>query len=223
LAGSRKGCLVPGISAKIAASIDTDRKKNHALPNRADRPSLISRRLILRRPQTEDAEAIQRLANDWEVAKRLARLPYPYTLENALFFLDEIASKELVWIAQHSETGELLGVAGLKPLEDAGTLELGYWLGRQFWGRGFGTEAANVVLDYAFGAPSTSAVTAGCFTDNLRSERLLKKLGFHIAKESLRFCLAEGRELPHYDMLLTRKVRDEVVARRAVMLRPARG
>jgi RimJ/RimL family protein N-acetyltransferase len=123
-------------------------------------------------------------------------------------FLDEIAPKELVWIAQHSETGELLGVAGLKPHEDAGIMELGYWLGRQFWGRGFGTEAANVVLDYAFGAPSTSEVTAGCFTDNLRSERLLKKLGFHIAKESLRFCLAEGRELPHYDMLLTRKVRE---------------
>ena len=175
--------------------------------NVTDRPDLRSRRLILRRPHKKDADTIQALANDWEVAKRLARVPYPYTLEDALFFLDEIVPKELVWIVQNSESREMVGVAGLTPHKDAESLELGYWLGREFWGHGFATEAAKVVLDYAFSAPSTSVVTAGCFTDNFRSFRVLRKLGFQITGESLRLCLAERRELPHHDMALTRELR----------------
>jgi RimJ/RimL family protein N-acetyltransferase len=121
--------------------------------------------------------------------------------------LDQIVPKELAWIVQHAGSGEMLGVAGLTPHADTGNMELGYWLGREFWGQGFATEAANLVLDYAFGTGLASEVTAGYFADNLRSARVLRKLGFQFAGESLRLCLAEGRELRHYDMLLTREMR----------------
>ena len=176
------------------------------MSNLADAPRLSSQRLTLRRPNRNDAEAIRRLADDWEVARRLARVPFPYTLDDALFFLDQIVPKELAWIVQHAGSGDVLGVADLTPHADADRMELGYWLGREFWGRGFATEAANVVLDYAFGAVRASEITAGCFVDNIRSARVLGKLGFRIAGESLRLCLAEGRELRHYDMLLTREM-----------------
>ena len=175
--------------------------------NMAERPILTSRRLILRTPRKEDAGTIAALANDWEVARRLTRLPHPYTLEDAVFFLEEIVPNELVWTIESSAAREIAGVAGLTPDADAGTLELGYWLGRAFWGHGFGTEAAGIVLDYAFGLAATSVVTAGCFTDNFRSLRVLRKLGFAIKGESLRFCLAQQTELPHYDMALTRAAR----------------
>ena len=79
----------------------------------ADRPLLTSPRLVLRAPRKEDAGAIAALANDWEVARRLTRLPHPYTLEDAVFFLEEIVPKELVWIIE--SPAELLGVAGLTP------------------------------------------------------------------------------------------------------------
>ena len=171
----------------------------------ADAPRLSSQRLTLRRPNRNDAEAIRRLADDWEVARRLARVPFPYTLDDALFFLDQIVPKEPTWIVQHASSGDVLGVAGLTPHADAGNMELGYWLGREFWGRGFATEAANVVLEHAFGAGLASEITAGCFADNIRSARVLAKLGFRIAGESLRLCLAEERELRHYDLLLTRE------------------
>jgi RimJ/RimL family protein N-acetyltransferase len=170
----------------------------------ADRPVLTSRRLTLRTPRKEDAGAIAALANDWEVARRLTRLPHPYTLEDAVFFLEEIVPKEVVWIIERSGSHEILGVAGLTPDEDAEALELGYWLGRAFWGHGFATEAAGLVLDYAFSVAPGSVVTAGCFTDNLRSLRVLHKLGFAIKGQSLRFCMAEQRELPHYDLALLR-------------------
>jgi RimJ/RimL family protein N-acetyltransferase len=168
----------------------------------ADRPLLTSPRLVLRIPRKEDAGAIAALANDWEVARRLTRLPHPYTLEDAVFFLEEIVPKELVWIIENS--AELLGVAGLTPDADTGALELGYWLGRAFWGHGFATEAAGLAIGYAFDRAGASIVTAGCFTDNVRSLRVLRKLGFAIKGESLRFCMAQQRELPHYDLALAR-------------------
>ena len=84
-----------------------------------DRPVLRSRRLVLRSPHKKDADTIQALANDWEVARRLARVPYPYTLDDALFFLEQIVPKELAWIVQHAGSGEMLGVIGLTPHVDA--------------------------------------------------------------------------------------------------------
>jgi RimJ/RimL family protein N-acetyltransferase len=173
-----------------------------------DSPKLNSQRLILRSPHKDDAEGIQRLANDREVAMGLARVPYPYTLKDALFFLDKIVPKEFAWIVQHASSERMLGVIGLTPYKDADNIELGFWLGREFWGRGFATEAAKVVLDYAFSSNCTSVVTAGCFIDNFRSLRVLTKLGFQITGESLRLGLAKGSELPHYEMLLTREMWD---------------
>jgi RimJ/RimL family protein N-acetyltransferase len=175
--------------------------------NVANRPVLTSPRLILRPPRKDDASAIATLANDWEVARRLTRLPHPYTLQDALFFLEEIVPKELVWSIESRSSRTLIGVIGLTPDENAGTLELGYWLGRPFWGHGFATQAAGLVIDYALARDAASLITAGCFTDNFRSLRVLHKLGFAIKGQSLRFCMAEQRELPHYDLLLTRAAR----------------
>jgi RimJ/RimL family protein N-acetyltransferase len=83
-------------------------------------------------------------------------------------------------------------------------MELGYWLGRAFWGQGLATEAASTILDYAFGARIASKIAAGYFADNLRSERVLRKLRFQISGESTRLCLARGKKLRYHEMLLTR-------------------
>ena len=171
--------------------------------NLVDRPTLTSPRLVLRTPRKEDAPAIAALADDWEVASRLTRLPHPYTLEDAVFFVEEIVPQELIWLIEHASSRVMLGVAGLTPQPDAKSFELGYWLGRAFWGQGFATEAAGLLLDHAFLHAGASLVTAGCFTDNARSLRVLRKLGFAITGRSLRFCMAQQRELPHDDLALT--------------------
>ena len=62
----------------------------------ADRPVLHTDRLLLRRPDERDIPAIVDIAGDWEVARRLARMPHPYTISNARFFLDVVVPSELV-------------------------------------------------------------------------------------------------------------------------------
>lgn len=150
-------------------------------------------------------ETICNLANDGEVVRRLGRLPFPYRAEDALFFLDQIVPHELVWIIEKQDDCNVVGIIGLTPRDDVGKVELGYWLGRQFWELGFATEAAKMVLNYAFGPASLPEIISGCFDDNVRSARVLNKLGFNIVSKSMRSCLAEGKELPHLDARLSRE------------------
>ena len=163
-------------------------------------PELRTDRLVLRAPVRADAGDIARLANDWDVARRLARMPYPYALDDAYFFLEEIVPKAIVWGVRRAEDDALMGMMSLTPASDARAAELGYWLAREFWGKGVATEAAAAVI--ACGRGRFAALTSGYFEDNPKSGRVLEKLGFRETGRGGRASLAHGRELPHVDVRL---------------------
>ena len=167
-------------------------------------PEIVTERLRLRAPATDDMAAIARLANDWEIARRMARLPHPYGIEDARFFIDEIAPNELAWAITSLGDGALLGIAGLVPDASADEAELGYWLGRAHWGRGFATEAARAIVDYGFGTLGLPLLTSGCFVDNVGSRGVLAKIGFEEASLDKRPSLAVGGDLPFIAMKLVR-------------------
>ena len=141
-------------------------------------------------------DAIVRLADDWEVARRLGRLPHPYVRDDALFFLNAIVPAEWVWAIEDRASGTLLGVVGLTPSDEGMSAELGYWLGREHWGRGFATEAARAVVGYAREVPGLRVLTSAYFADNPGSGRVLEKLGFAECGHAPRPCMALGRDLP---------------------------
>ena len=172
------------------------------LPGLGRAPPLETARLLLRPPAHADLPAIAALANDWELTKWMGRLPHPYGEEDALFFLHHVVPHEVAWLIQ-SRAGEVLGIAGLVP-HGAASAELGYWLGRPHWGHGFATEAARAILAFAFTTAALPELTSGCFTGNLRSARVLEKLGFRQTGTSTRACLAQAKDLPHLDMRLPR-------------------
>lgn len=77
---------------------------------------------------------------------------------------------------------EVVGHIGLKHVDRArGEAELGYWVGRPFWGRGYASEAARLALDVAFGALGLEEVYAHVLTRNPASARVLEKAGFERA------------------------------------------
>jgi RimJ/RimL family protein N-acetyltransferase len=89
--------------------------------------------------------------------------------------------------------------SGSVGLDDTGKgthFELGYWLGKPYWGRGYVSEAAAAVVEYAFGWLNQPALVAGYFVDNPASGRVLEKLGFvethrRMAFQHVRQCEAE--------------------------------
>jgi RimJ/RimL family protein N-acetyltransferase len=163
---------------------------------------LDTRRLYLRQPTEQDAEAISAIAGDWEVARRLGRMPHPYTDTHYRFFLDHVVPNEPTWVILWRQTESIIGVIGLKPDADGESAELGYYIDRNCWGRGVATEAARAVVQAGISSLGYRKLKSGYHMDNPASGCVLRKVGFTVVGTSNRPCLAEGRDKPSVEVAL---------------------
>ena len=110
---------------------------------------LETERLSLRRPTLADVKAIAHLANDRRIAENTRRLPHPYSQDHAVAFVRAMATepRETVFLIENNHTP--IGMVGINWIEPEAP-ELGYWLGVEHWGQGFGTEAARAAIDFFF-------------------------------------------------------------------------
>jgi RimJ/RimL family protein N-acetyltransferase len=149
-----------------------------------------SQNLFLRPAFPEDAAAILAGIGEEAIVRNLARAPWPYTLADARAFAAQPQDPRLPHFLVTLPGHGVIGSAGLG--EHEGEPEIGYWIAREHWGRGYATEAARAVLRIARTLGHTR-LTAGHFADNPASGRVLRKLGFvptgRIAK---RPCRARG-------------------------------
>jgi RimJ/RimL family protein N-acetyltransferase len=97
-----------------------------------------------------------------------------------------------------------MGLTGAH-LRDGGYFEMGYWLGRPYWGQGYATEAARKLAAFAFSGLKAGRLTAGYFHDNPASGRVLEKIGFKPDGAEHRDCLARGHTVYCLGMLLQRE------------------
>ncbi len=153
-------------------------------------------RLWLRWPRDSDARAIQALAGEKDVAATTARIPHPYPAGEAERFIyaareQNAEGKALnLAITAKGNGGELLGMVSVWPDGDD-RAEIGYWLGKSHWGRGFTTEAAQAIIDAAFTWTDVPAISAGVFLQNVASRKVLEKSGFQ--HEGLMLFKAQAR------------------------------
>ncbi len=84
-------------------------------------------------------------------------------------------------------TGEMIGSAGLQPLDGTDEIEVGYSLTTEFWGRGIGTEAARAWLDHGFQSHGLDRIVAVAHTENWASRKIMEKLGMHYDKTEFHY------------------------------------
>ena len=168
-------------------------------PNRGE---LFTRRLHLRCPVEGDASAIIAIAGDWDVARRLGRMPHPYTQEDFRFFMERVVPSEPTWAIVARQTDELVGVIGLIPNSETRSAELGYYVGRPHWGQGLATEAAQAIVSFGLESKLFAKLTSRYHADNPASGRVLTKLGFKPIGLSNHPCLAEGKDKPSIEVEL---------------------
>jgi RimJ/RimL family protein N-acetyltransferase len=137
-----------------------------------------TRRLVLRQPTRDDAGAMARLANDPMIAENLASLPNPYTLADAIAFIDntEVGPVRVNFGIYIKDEG-FVGTIGLMPGEGE-RVTLGFWIGQPHWGRGLATEATQAMVDFAFEHLDAPFVAASARVTNSASRRVLEKSGF---------------------------------------------
>ena len=142
-------------------------------------PIIETARLQLRRPAIADAPRLAKLLNDADLARTTQAIPHPYGLEDAEGFLDQVSQADpqakALFIIDHPAQGPI-GAVGFDTA--GGRTELGYWLGRPFWGCGFATEATTAALDWAHRTWKRRYVLARHFADNPASAGVLIKAGF---------------------------------------------
>jgi len=139
-------------------------------------PVLETARLKLRAPRRADAKALAALADDLRVAASTARIPHPYQIADAEQFIAAANSREGDACFVVTRDGLLIGVCGVDLRADGP--ELGYWFGASFWGRGYATEAARALIDYAFGNLGCETLHSGARVSNAASRRVLEKCAF---------------------------------------------
>lgn len=144
-------------------------------------PILVTDRLLLRSFDLVDAPEVQRLAGDYAVAATTL-LPYPYPEGLAEVWIaslregiehGEVASFAVTLSAE----SRLIGGVRLQIDEHHARGELGFWVGKPYWGRGYATEAVRAVIEYAFSVLRLHRVYAIHFSRNPASGRVMEKCG----------------------------------------------
>lgn len=142
--------------------------------------SIITDNLILRKFEYEDATEIAKFLNNENIYRVTQGIPYPYTEDDAL-----------AWVASHKfnfekdfrynfgitdrKTGELYGGISLSNYARDKSGEVGYWIGEEFWGQGYCTEATKAILWLAFYEKNYNKVFARHFFSNPASGRVMQK------------------------------------------------
>ncbi len=138
-----------------------------------------SERLFLRPAFPEDCGAILAGIGDESIVRNLARAPWPYSMDDARSFAGLPQDLRLPHFLVTLPGAGVIGAAGLSAQDggNEGEPEIGYWIARQRWGRGYATEAARAVLRIAH-TLGHRRIVAGHFVDNPASGKVLRKIGF---------------------------------------------
>lgn len=145
--------------------------------------TIVLRRCALRPFRPTDVDALVRHADDHEVWIHLRdRFPHPYTEEDARSWIDLVATYPVGTHFAIDVGGQAVGSIGLVPQTDVHrrSAEIGYWLGRDAWGRGIATEAVRAVTEHGFEAFGLVRVFAAVFANNPASGRVLEKAGYEL-------------------------------------------
>lgn len=160
----------------------------------ADKLVFETARLRLRALTMSDLPIVIALAGDPRVAEQTARIPHPLTPAAAEAWLEaaiDAESRETAFAVERKHDEEFLGVVGLL-FADEEVAELGFWLGRRYWNRGYMTEAVRRVLAYAFAQRAVATVRACTFLGNTASARVQEKVGMRPIGSELRQAPARG-------------------------------
>lgn len=165
-------------------------------------------RLLLRRLKHEDAPHMATLAGDYDVAKMTLNIPHPYPADSATQFIER---SQQVWDTGErygfaivlNESDTFMGVIGIIPELQHLRAEVGYWIGKPFWGNGYVTEALNRVIQFGFENLDLNRIAASYRIDNPASGRVMEKAGMRFEGTFRQVVFRDGAysDLSYYAIL----------------------
>ncbi len=174
------------------------------------RDILTTPRLSLQPPQLVDAPALAHLMNRPEILHMTASIaPKVFTLSKEFWILRQLSQRQrnlgFAYTITSRDNNDIMGIMDLFA-NSAGGKEIGYWIGKPYWGKGYITEAAKALIAEAFAKLPIDYIEAGVFSDNPASCHVLQKLGFVIDDTNDNtFSIARGEYASGFELRLMRK------------------
>ncbi|MDB5210811.1 MAG: family N-acetyltransferase [Sediminibacterium sp.] len=140
-------------------------------------------KIVLRPWQKQDAQELAAVANNRNVWNNVRdALPNPYTVMDALQWISFVNNQNPVLNFAVVSNGKVVGSIGCTPKEDISrkTIEVGYFVGEPYWGKGIATEAVKQLLEFIVMRLDTARIEAHVFASNKASMTVLRKNGFYL-------------------------------------------
>ena len=156
------------------------------------------KQINLRKLKKSDALSIYQNAKDFDIA-RYTTLPHPYKLKNAKDFIgithQEIRKKKAFALGiEFKETKEIIGMMSLIDIDhDNKNAEIGYWLGKKYWGKKIMKEAIKLILNFGFKRLKLVRIYARVMHPNISSAKLLERSGFQYEGTMRKAILRRGK------------------------------
>lgn len=173
---------------------------------------LETERLILRPVEESDAPVLHPLIDDADVAATMLSTPHPYPEVEFRAFIrkavESLASRERYEMAiVLKETGLPVGAIRLFNISwEHSRTEMGCWLGKDYWGRGYVTEATIGMVRFGFEELGIEGIHAHCLVENEASARVLEKAGLSL-EGTIRHAVKKGDRF--HDVLLFGIIRED--------------
>jgi [ribosomal protein S5]-alanine N-acetyltransferase len=150
-------------------------------------PTLNGAFISLRELSVNDAKSITSFMS-YDIAKNLYDVPYPYTLKNALDYIESSHRDFILFSALHfavdyskslaNDPMIFVGVTSLKDIDRVNKrASLGYWIGQEYWCKGIATKSVQLIISYAFSELGLQEIYAYVFSENKPSISVLEKNG----------------------------------------------
>jgi len=146
--------------------------------------------IVLRHFRPDDAAGVQQLAGERAVSDTTAVVPHPYHDGIAEAWIashenDRASGRQYTFAVARAADELLIGAIALRPVAHQRE-NVGYWIGRQYWGNGYATAATRAVIALAFSCLDCHQITASHLVRNPASGRVLEKCGLVLIRSELR-------------------------------------
>ena len=151
------------------------------MKKRTKQPTLTTPRLTLNQFTLDDATEIQSIHSDKLIAST-TRVPYPYKLNHAIEWIQTHDTsyregKSVIYAIRYKNTLDLMGCISLVIDQASDRGELGYWIRKEAWNKGYCTEAGQSIIQFGFEHLNLNKIVADHMTRNHASGKVLEKLG----------------------------------------------
>ena len=146
--------------------------------------------LVIKKPSEKHLKSLIKELNNLNISKWLIEVPYPYSIDDAKYWVKK--TKQDQYSLNIYLKNKLIGGVSLSNQRENSKWELGYWIGEEYWGNGYAIEACENLISYFFSNTNNSIIYASHMKDNIKSKKIIIKLGFKLVSSGKKFSISRN-------------------------------